>query len=46
MKHLVYIHDKFIRHYGAFDTEKYEKGKKSLEESYQKRVERAEKEGE
>ena len=41
-----FIEGDFRWHYGAFDTEKYEKGKKSLEESYKKRVERAEKEGE
>ena len=33
-------------HITSFDTEKYENGKKALEASYQKRVERAEKEGE
>ena len=41
-----FIEGDYKWHYGAFDTEKYENGKKALEASYQKRVERAEKEGE
>ena len=40
-----FIEGDFRWHYGAFDDEKYEKGKKALEASYAKRVERAEKEG-
>ena len=41
-----FIEGDFRWHYGAFDDEKYAKGKKSLEETYAKRVARAEKEAE
>ncbi len=40
-----FIEDDYTWHYGAFDDEKYEKGKKALAETYKKRVARAEKEG-
>ena len=39
------IEDNYLWHYGAFDDEKYEKAKASLEATYAKRVARAEKEG-
>lgn len=41
-----FIEGDYKWHYGAFDDEKYKKAKESLENSYQKRVARAEKEGE
>ena len=41
-----FIEGDFRWHYGAFDDAKYENGKKALEETYKKRVERAEKEAE
>ena len=41
-----FIEDNYLWHYGAFDDEKYETAKKSLDETYAKRVARAEKEGE
>ena len=40
-----FIEDNYLWHYGAFDDEMYAKAKKSLEETYAKRVARAEKEG-
>lgn len=39
-----FIEDDYLWHYGAFDDEKYERGKKALEESYKKRIARVEKE--
>ncbi len=39
-----FIEDDFTWHYGAFDEEKYEKGKKALENSYAQRIARVEKE--
>ncbi len=41
-----FIEGDFRWHYGAFDDAKYESGKKALEETYKKRVERVEKEAE
>ena len=41
-----FIEDDYLWHYGAFDDEKYERGKKALEESYKKRIARVEKEAE
>ena len=41
-----FIEGDYRWHYGAFDDEKYEKAKAALEETYKKRVARAEKEGE
>ncbi len=39
-----FIEDDYTWHYGAFDDEKYEKGKKALEKSYAQRIARVEKE--
>ncbi len=39
-----FIEDDYTWHYGAFDDEKYEKGKKALEKSYAERIARVEKE--
>ena len=39
-----FIEDDYLWHYGAFDDEKYARGKKALEESYKKRIARVEKE--
>ncbi len=41
-----FIEDDYLWHYGAFDDDKYARGKKALEESYQKRIARVEKEAE
>ena len=41
-----FIEGDFRWHYGAFDDEKYENGKKALEKSYAARIERVEKEAE
>ncbi len=40
-----FIEDNYVWHYGAFDEAKYEQAKKELDESYKKRVARAQKEG-
>ena len=40
-----FIEDDYKWHYGAFDEEKYNKGKDALKESYAKRIARVEKEG-
>lgn len=40
-----FIEDDYRWHYGAFDDEKYAKGKQALKEHYDRRVARAEKEG-
>ena len=41
-----FIEGDYKWHYGAFDDEMYERGKKALEDTYQKRVARVEKEAE
>lgn len=40
-----FMEDDYVWHYGAIDSEKFEKSHKSLDEHYKRRVARAEKEG-